>query len=135
MKTETINERVMRKIIGFINTILSGLMICSACSTPCKNEITIYQGVYFKKNQSFELLIDSKIISSQKFKEESHSNDYVEIEKYCAKDSSKVKFTLDGRDTTFYLFPNRTKRLMIGSSIYGNFSIATDENKGAWIKM
>lgn len=112
------------------------VMICYACAIDCKQEITIYQGRYFQKGQSFELSIDNKILLAEKFENELQRNDLKKIEDYCCvKDSCKVKFILGKNDTTFYISPSKTKRIKVGSDIYGKFSVATDENERAWIQM
>ena len=135
LRIEIINRKKMKAIrLLIINFLCS--VFCLTCGTPCKKELVIYQTPYFKKGQEFKLFIDDQVVVSKEFDEEFHSNDFTIIETYCYRnDSSIAKFTLDGKDTTFGISWKRTNRLLIGSDINGNFSVATDENKRAWIKM
>jgi hypothetical protein len=135
MKTETISRRI-NKNGSFAVLIITIVIACNACTMNCKQEIAIYQGRYFQKGQNFELSIEDKLLLTEKFQTELQRNEIKKIQDYCCiQDSCKVKFTLGNNDTTFYISPNKTRRLKVGSDIYGKFSVATDENKRAWIEM
>jgi hypothetical protein len=135
MRIETTNRDVSVSG-GLIRLMLLMVIGCYACGKDCKSKITIYQGLYFQRGQRFELSIDDQIILADKFKADVQRNEPKQIEVYCCtKDSCKVKFGLGSSDTIFYMSPSRTKRLMVGSDIYGKFSVATDVDKRAWIKM
>lgn len=135
MKTEITSRKISvnGNLVCLILLILIGV---SGCTTNCERQIVIYEGLYFQKDQNFELSIDEKILLSKRFETDVQRNDFKESDTYCCvKDSCKVKFVLGASDTIFYITPLRTKRLMVGSDINGRFSVATDENKRAWIKM
>jgi hypothetical protein len=122
-----------RNVTGLILSLAIG---CCGCTTNCERQIVIYQGIYFQKGQMFELSIDDEILASEKFEEQFHRNDLKKLKTYCCmNDSCKVKFVLGDSDTVFYISPLKTKRLQAGSDIYGKFSVATDEDKRAWIKL
>jgi len=124
-----------------VNGNMAGLIIamligCCACTSNCERKIVIYQDRYFQKGQTFELTIDDEILASEKFETQYFKNDAKKLKTYCCmNDSCKVKLVLGGNDTIFYISPLKTKRLVVGSDIYGKFSVATDENKRAWIKL
>lgn len=112
------------------------LIGCCGCGSNCGRQIVVYQGRYFQEGQRFELSIDGELLASEKFEKGFQSNEPEKIKTYCCmNDSCKVKFILGDNDTVFYISPRRTKRLKVGSDIDGNFAVATDENKRAWIKL
>lgn len=126
------------KLLGKIQFQVIVLLVLLGCKTECKNEIVIFEGLYFEKGQSYKLEIENgDLVKSETFsKTQIRGQNFNEIDSYCCKvDSCKVKFTLDSKDTVFYISPKKTRRLLIGSDINGNFSIATDENRNAWIRM
>ena len=129
----TANRRRYVSLMALILTIVIG---CYGCMTNCKRQISIYLGLYFQKGQTVVLSIDDEVVLTEEFHAEVQRNDLKQIDTYCcSKDSCKVEFVLGNKDTLFFIFPDRTKRLMVGSDIFGNFSVATDEDKRAWIKM
>lgn len=113
------------------------LVTLEACAPECKNEISIYEGLYFEKGQSYKIEIEGILISAESFSRTEIKGQTLKIiSKYCCQvDSCQVRFSLDNRDTVFYIAPAKTKRLLIGSDINGNFSVATDQNRSAWIRM
>jgi|GEM_PF-6434114 hypothetical protein len=126
-----ISNRTIMALLGSTLTLLG-------CKGPCKNEISILEGLYFKKGQTYKIEIEDREFKNEEqfSRTEIRGQNFNEIGKYCClKDSCKIKFSLDGKDTVFYISPLRTKRLMVGSDVYGNFSVATDEDKDAWTKM
>ena len=132
MKTVTINSGESFSRLP----IMIMVILCWGCTSPCKQEVIVYQGLYLKKGQNFRLSIDDKVILEESFNSELQRNDLKRIDNYCCdKDSCQVIFSLGHGDTVFYLSPSKTKRLMVGSDIYGKFSVATDENKRSWIQM
>lgn len=136
METETINNEGTNKTSRLVILSLSVLITCASCAPKCKTEIAVYKGLYFKTGQSIELVIDDRTLLKEEFTADWQSNDLKEIDAYCCtKDSCKVKFVLENDDTVFYVSPHKTKRLMVGSDVYGKFSVATDEDTRSWIKM
>jgi ribosomal protein L21E len=107
-----------------------------AWAPNCEQPIVIYQGLSFQEGESIELSIDDRILLSESFEKGFQGNDAKVIETYCClKDSCRVRFLLGDKDTTFYVTPTKTKRLIVGSDTYGGLSVATDLHARAWVKM
>jgi len=124
----------------YIKLLASSLIVCTivvSCGEHCKTKIIIYEGLYFEKGQSYRIEIDGQLIKSKSFaRDEIRGQNFNVIENYCCNgDSCQVKFTLEKKDTLFYISPTKTKRLLVGSDINGDFSIATDQNRDAWVRM
>ena len=112
------------------------VLLSFQCRQHCEKNVVIYQGLYFQTGQKFELKINDDVIASEKFEDGYQSNELTIIDDYCCNsDSCKVDFILGEADTSFYIYPSRTKRLMVGSDINGKFSVATDEEKRMWMDM
>lgn len=135
MEIRIVNKRALGDGYFFFLTILL-VSICNGCTPDCNRQIVIYQGLYFQKGQKVQLSIDDKILFSKTVERDLQRNDLKEFKTYCCtRDSCRVNFVLGDNDTTFFISPLRTKRLMIGSDIFGKFSVATDDDKGAWMEM
>src|ERR1700749_18887 len=104
------------------------LLIEGSCEKNCDSYIDVYEGSKFKKGQEYILDIESgDYKKSETFWANMSRGKYEKLTTYCtAKDSILVKFTLDKRDTSFYISSKKTHRLLIGSYYDGTILIATD---------
>ena len=113
------------------------ILLMSNCKPKCDASIDIYEGSRFQKGQRYSLSIENgELEKSQSFWAEMSRGTFQKLDSYCiSKDSIKVQFTLDGRDTVFYVNRSKTKRLLVGSYFDGAIMVATDENPEMWTKM
>lgn len=103
----------------------------------CSEKIQIYVGQYWKAGQSYSINIeDRQFETSDEFLFDRQVYDRKMKGEYCCeKDSCKVQFRFDSKDTTFYISPTKTKRFFVGSSIDKEFVVKTDENPNFWVIM
>lgn len=135
MKIETINRR--RNSIFFVAMLGIICFSCALRSSCDQPNLTLYRGISFPAESNVELkTAEGEKIISEYFALSYRRTDYVAIREFCCEqDSCKLIYSLNKRDTAFYITPSATKRLMIGSNSKGRLVVATDRNKMAWIDL
>lgn len=107
-----------------------------SCQPECDQGIEIYQGPVFKSGQRYTVEIEDEVIVKEFFLFDRSTGEYTRKGSYCCDlDSCKVRFTLGGTDTVFYIRPSRVKKFVVGSNYLGRLKIITNEDKDAWKKM
>jgi hypothetical protein len=140
-----IGVAVLLVILTFVLTIalipttlfLRDKMLFIKSTENCNEKIQVYVGQYWKAGQSYSINIDDgQFEASEEFLFDRKVYDRkVKGEYCCEKDSCKVQFRFDSKDTTFYISPTKTKRFFVGSSIDKEFVVGTDENPNFWVIM
>lgn len=118
---------------GYAILILS-ILTLFACRSNRKYEVLIYQGFYFKEGQRFKLVIDNGLYSKSRFfKRTYQSGEFKRLKTYRTdRDSIKVYFKLDDKDTVFTMASDYTTRLVVGSSARGKMQVGTDNEADFW---
>jgi hypothetical protein len=134
MRIEITNRKRSSSIFSAIFVVLSAV----SCSVPrnCDEpNIQIYQGIYFSPGDHVNLnLGEGALVWNDKFNVAYKKRKYKLIAEFCCKeDSCQVTYRINDRDTTFYIDPGKTKRLMIGSNSKKALIVATDAQTMAWI--
>jgi hypothetical protein len=113
------------------------ILFIKSTTENCNEKILVYVGQYWKAGQSYSINIeDGQFEASEKFLFDRQVYDRKAKGEYCCiKDSCKVQFKFDSKDTTFYISRTKTKRLFLGSSIDNEFVVGTDENPNFWVIM
>lgn len=111
------------------------MIVCQSCSSDNKWQIVVYQHLYFKKGQNYELIInDGDFSKSKKFTSDYSSDEYKTLTTFRTnQDSIKIYFKLDQSDTTFTVPSDYTTRLVVGSDAYGGIVIRTDKDESSWV--
>jgi hypothetical protein len=126
--------------LGLVKTVYflrDKILFVESTADSCDDKINIFVGQFWYEGQSYNLDIeDGQFEVSEKFLFDRFvSERKLKGEYCCTKDSCKVQFRFDGKDTTFYISPTKTKRLSVGSSINKEFVVGTDENENFWVIM
>jgi hypothetical protein len=143
-KMKTKGSKVIVALISFILTLVMTLVLINTAyflrdkilfvestTENCNNKINIFVGQFWYKGQSYALNIEEEQFEiSEKFLFDRFvSERKLKGEYCCTKDSCKVQFRFDSRDTTFFISPSKTRRLYVGSSIDREFVVRTDESQ------
>ena len=116
--------------------ILSVFISLTGCNPPCPNTIEIYRGPVFKSGQSYSVKVNDKLVLEESFLFSISTGKYVKKATCCCDlDSCKVTFTLDGKDTVFYVKPKFVDKFVVGSDYRKKHSIVTNLNEDAWVSM
>ncbi len=119
-----------------IKILLGIFLMIVSCHSPCSHEIEIYQGSVFKAGQSYSVEIENEVVTEESFLFGKSTGKYTKKATYCCNlDSCRVRFILDGSDTVFYVRPSKVNKFVVGSDYRGNHSVATNEDKEAWMEM
>jgi hypothetical protein len=115
---------------------LSLVLVLLACQKPCGSEIEIYRGPVFKSGQSYSVKIEDEVVVDESFLFGVSTGEYTWKADYCCHlDSCKVTFTLDDRDTVFYVNPSVIHKFIVGSDYRRRHSVATNLDSDAWTIM
>lgn len=116
--------------------VLLVLISLSRCKPPCPKAIEIYRGPVFKSGQSYSVKVNDELVLEESFLFSISTGKYVKKAACCCDlDSCKVTFTLDGKDTVFYVNPKFVNKFVVGSDYRRKHSIATNLNEDAWVAM
>ena len=123
--------------INVVYFLRDKMLFIESTADTCDDKINIFVGQYWYEGQSYTLSIeDGQFEVSEKFLfDRLVSERKLKGEYCCSKDSCKVQFRFDQRDTTFFISPKKTRRLYVGSSIDKEFVVGTDENSNFWAIM
>ena len=107
-------------------------LLFKGVKTECGETTGIFVGQYWRAGQSYALEIENGDFKmSDEFIFDKPVSEEKPIGEYCCQlDSCSVRFTLDNKDTVFYIHPGTIKRLYVGSSIDKDFVVLTNENFG-----
>jgi hypothetical protein len=124
-------------LINTVYLLRDKMLFVESTNEDCGDKINIFVGQFWYEGQSYTLDIeDGQFEVSEKFLFDRFvSERKLKGEYCCTKDSCKVQFRFDSKDTTFFISPNKTKRLYVGSSINKEFVVGTDENENFWVIM
>jgi hypothetical protein len=113
--------------------LLLGLILTYGCNSECKHEIEFYRGPSFNSGQHYIITVNDEEIINESFLFGTSDGKYVKKKSYCCKnDSCAVKFTLDGKDTVFYLNPKEVYKVVVASDLKGRHFVATNKEGWAW---